>query len=483
VPETPVFGFDDFEVRPDEWLLLKGGNPVPLEPKTFRVLVYLLRNPGRMVTKEELLTAVWDDTAVSENSLTRSIASLRRHLGDDARDPRYIATVHTEGYRFVFPVEVMGEKKKGAADEPRTSSGEEGRSWASRVDRRRFVLFGLTAVLLAVLVGSGVVMNQQRNRRSLAATRFRVVPITSVRGVVGNPAISPDGKQVAFFWEPERGDLGSAEGKSGLYVQLAGGGGEPLYLAHSKLGLVAHATWSLDGREIAFGRCDDQGGGAIYSVFALGGPEHKITDAICMFGDAGYPTFTPDGKSMLMVDRCEGKQAGGVVVFSLENAQKRCISDPPLGHVTDLHPVLSPDGQTVAFIRMSTWTVADIFTVPLKGGIPRRLTSENKHIWQLMWSADGKSIIFLSGENGIDGLRRVSAEGGSIEAETQYPGVGTLSKDGSRLAYQQPNWFFASSATIQRADVSRAGESVRGTQPRGDFRGLREYCSELDARR
>lgn len=106
MPETTIFRFADIEVRPAEWLLLRAGAPLPIEPKAFRVLVYLLRNPGRLVSKNELLDAVWDDVSVSENSLTRSIASLRRQLGDDAREPKFISTVHTEGYRFVCPVTI-----------------------------------------------------------------------------------------------------------------------------------------------------------------------------------------------------------------------------------------------------------------------------------------------------------------------------------------------------------------------------------------
>ena len=59
-----------------------------------------------MISKEELLNAVWGDTAVGDGSLTRSIFLLRRLLGDDPREPRYIETVATVGYRFVFKVEV-----------------------------------------------------------------------------------------------------------------------------------------------------------------------------------------------------------------------------------------------------------------------------------------------------------------------------------------------------------------------------------------
>src|ERR1700759_1222601 len=104
-----VFRFDDVEVRQREFLLIKAGEALPVEPKAFRVLLFLLQNPGRLVTKDEILGAVWSDCAVSDNSLTRSIATLRRLLGDDPREPRYIATVQTVGYRFLCPVEMADE--------------------------------------------------------------------------------------------------------------------------------------------------------------------------------------------------------------------------------------------------------------------------------------------------------------------------------------------------------------------------------------
>src|SRR5579863_3494956 len=101
-----VFRFSDVEVREREFTVLKAGEIVPVEPKAFRVLLILLRNPQKLIAKEELLNAVWGDAAVTENSLARSIALLRRLLGDDTRNPRYIETVATVGYRFVGKVEV-----------------------------------------------------------------------------------------------------------------------------------------------------------------------------------------------------------------------------------------------------------------------------------------------------------------------------------------------------------------------------------------
>ena len=84
-----VFRFADVEVREREFCLVKGGEVLPVEPKAFRVLLFLLHNPQKLITKDELLDAVWGNTAVSENSLARSIALLRRLLGDDLHSRRW----------------------------------------------------------------------------------------------------------------------------------------------------------------------------------------------------------------------------------------------------------------------------------------------------------------------------------------------------------------------------------------------------------
>jgi TolB-like protein/Tfp pilus assembly protein PilF len=119
-----VFRFSDIEALESDFVLTKAGAPVAVEPKAFRVLLFLLRNAGRLVTKEEILTAVWNDCSVSDNSLTRSVATLRRMLGDDTRQPRYIATIPTLEYRFICPVTVSEESLStlGAARSSKSTS-------------------------------------------------------------------------------------------------------------------------------------------------------------------------------------------------------------------------------------------------------------------------------------------------------------------------------------------------------------------------
>jgi DNA-binding winged helix-turn-helix (wHTH) protein/tetratricopeptide (TPR) repeat protein len=101
-----VFRFDDVEVWEREFTLIKAGKVLTVEPKAFRALLFLVHNPQRLISKEELLSTVWGNAAVTDGSLTRCIWLLRSLLGDDIRDPRYIATVATVGYRFVCKVEV-----------------------------------------------------------------------------------------------------------------------------------------------------------------------------------------------------------------------------------------------------------------------------------------------------------------------------------------------------------------------------------------
>lgn len=100
-----IFCFDRFQVDDTAFRLIADGAPVSLEPKALRLLLYLIENRGRLVRKHEIFDAVWADAAVTESALTRSIGLLRKTLDDDSREPRFIETVPTAGYRFIAHVD------------------------------------------------------------------------------------------------------------------------------------------------------------------------------------------------------------------------------------------------------------------------------------------------------------------------------------------------------------------------------------------
>src|SRR6186713_78318 len=87
----------------NEWAWC-GARRLPLTPRAFAVLRHLVEHRGRLITKEELLTAVWRDAIVSDAALASGIRDLRKALGDSSHAPRYIQTVHRRGFRFIGPV-------------------------------------------------------------------------------------------------------------------------------------------------------------------------------------------------------------------------------------------------------------------------------------------------------------------------------------------------------------------------------------------
>ncbi|TMA93696.1 MAG: hypothetical protein E6J77_04750, partial [Deltaproteobacteria bacterium] len=92
----------------DAGLLRSGETAISLRPKTWAVLCYLAQRPGVLVTKEEILDAVWAGTAVTEATLTKSIGEIRDALHDEVRHPRFVETVHRRGFRFVSASEGVG---------------------------------------------------------------------------------------------------------------------------------------------------------------------------------------------------------------------------------------------------------------------------------------------------------------------------------------------------------------------------------------
>jgi DNA-binding winged helix-turn-helix (wHTH) protein/TolB-like protein/cytochrome c-type biogenesis protein CcmH/NrfG len=110
-PQSNVFEFCDFRLDAAKRLLLKGDDkvPVPLTPKVFDTLLYLVEHHGETIEKDRLMNAVWTDTIVEENNLSQNISILRRILGEKRGEHRFIATIPGKGFKFIAPVSVRRE--------------------------------------------------------------------------------------------------------------------------------------------------------------------------------------------------------------------------------------------------------------------------------------------------------------------------------------------------------------------------------------
>jgi DNA-binding winged helix-turn-helix (wHTH) protein len=115
--------FDCFELDEADARLARAGEPVPLAPKPFAVLCALARKPDKLVTKNELLDAVWGHRFVTESVLKSAISEVRAALGDDPKQPRYIETVSRRGYRFIaaalsFPTQGAAAVERNGTSSP-----------------------------------------------------------------------------------------------------------------------------------------------------------------------------------------------------------------------------------------------------------------------------------------------------------------------------------------------------------------------------
>jgi DNA-binding winged helix-turn-helix (wHTH) protein/tetratricopeptide (TPR) repeat protein len=110
-----VYLFEEYELDEGNFCLSRHGQRIPLEPKSLNVLLILVAGQGKLFKKDAILEAVWKKTFVEETTLTRAVALLRKQLGDDPRNPRFIETVPTLGYRFIAPVTIPPQMERNGA--------------------------------------------------------------------------------------------------------------------------------------------------------------------------------------------------------------------------------------------------------------------------------------------------------------------------------------------------------------------------------
>jgi Tol biopolymer transport system component/DNA-binding winged helix-turn-helix (wHTH) protein len=489
---TPrAWRFGVFELDAPSGELRRNGTVVKLREQPARILLLLLENAGQMVTREQLRQHLWpSDTFVDfDHSLNSAVMKLREALGDSADKPLYIETIPKKGYRFVAPVSHPADTQNGGAPSQSTAGSgpavsdireqgngsieapsktpDETQGHGRLLSRKVAVLIllvvsaiGITALIRSTSLRSALLPSKSEPKPSSdepnrMSPNLRSSILTSAPGEAHSPSFSPDGRQIAFVWD------GVERRHYDIYVQLVGSD-TPLQLTHHKSGdgVPGPPQWSPDGREIAFARCNSERDG-VYTVPALGGPERRLTNSPCRNSLAGRPIWTPDSKAMVMLDQCAAGGSRGLMLFSFATGEKRCLAAPDSPGDLAADDALSPDGQTVAYLRC-TDVACEIHTVPLTGGVPKRLVLEDQGIWNLMWTPDGKYIVFNSNRGNMMRPWRVLVAGGPLEPEMTYPGVGSISQDGRRLAYTESQT--GEAPAIWRADLSNAGGPVLRTR-------------------
>src|SRR5262245_30183421 len=160
-PIRRVYEFNGFRLDPAERLLLRAGRPVALPPKAFEMLVVLVSNNGRLLTKDELMRAVWADAIVELNNLDKNIYVLRKALAEDETGHKLIETVRGHGYRFTAPVTELEARQDAVALHaaengapvlatlPMPDGSRQGDRWSLWLRQHQGALFTIAILLLA----------------------------------------------------------------------------------------------------------------------------------------------------------------------------------------------------------------------------------------------------------------------------------------------------------------------------------------------
>ena len=378
------FAFGSFVLLPSRRELVQGGIPVQLTPKAFDLLLMLVQERQRVVSKSELMDALWPDTAVEEASLTQLVFLLRRALAGSDDGERFIATVPRRGYRFVADIEVL-EETPGRAD-------------PAAVRRRSARPAAVALVALVGVIGSLAGLWRLAGGSPDDPAPPQYVKLTSSSGVHLWPSVSPDGKSVlysattSYGHEPEQ-----------IYLQAIGGLA-PVCLTCGTPGRKLSPVFSPDGVRIAFAL--GQGEGGIFVMARDGSSPRRLTNR------GFHPAWSPGGDEIVYSTRRTDwipveayRSTSELWVVNVTSAQSRRLD------VEDARdPAWSPDGRWIAFWTRgeSGWS-RELFIVPAAGGAPRRVMGE-AHNWNPVWGVGGSALLFLSNRAGPRGLWRVPVE-------------------------------------------------------------------------
>lgn len=408
--QAPDVYVGDALVQPSLNRITIDGKAIQVEPKVMHVLTCLLAEPGEVVSRDQLLETVWDETVAYDYMLNRAVSELRGIFGDDAQDPRVIETIRKTGYRVIAPVEVSPDAGDGQADavEVRPSV----RSKSASIQEDLETSFGAPWVLsrrtlmvggIALVVAAGILLVFQglRGQDGLPNATYEVLPLTSLDGREYDPALSPEGRQVAFSWD------GGGDGDFDLYVTSVDGEAQ-LPLADTPDD-ERHPAWSPDGQQIAFVRSDEETS-SIYVVSAMGGPARRLLD--CQTADPRGLTWSSDGQWLAYADRSAPDAPFRIHLFSLADRQTRVLTSPPEGTLGDIMPTFSPHGTTLVFVRAVSEVVKDLYRLSAEGGTPTPITSDHRKVSGVTWTNDGNHLLYTSTRSGMYRVWSVPLGGG-----------------------------------------------------------------------
>lgn len=459
------YEFKNFCLDTGERVLLRDDKRLPITPKVFHLLKFLIENGGRVVEKEVLMREIWAETFVEEGNLAFTVRQLRKALDDDARQPDFIETVPRRGYRFIAEVRrfetkdenfkppketlvpasngkynsparvarqrnhseraatnavvALADWRRATADEeefesfPAIAAAEKAKKSVKLqlvpanplVENKRSNYFYVLAGLIFTVVSAGFGFGLYRYAGGVSPIVFQAGQVTRLTssGRVKSVVISPDGNFTIYAQEEN-------DGRQSLWMQHVGSESN-VQIARSSD--VEYRTLNItpDGNSIYYIDANQ----TLYQIPVLGGTAKKIAGNLLQNSAVG---FSPDGKQFTFVRRLE-KDASALYVINSDgtNEQKVVSIEQPMRLQDD--PAWSPDGKIIA-CPIVTAGLFKIFAVQLADGKTALISpKESSAIRKLAWLPDSNSLIFIGTAQGnFHQLFQISYPGGEVRQIT-----------------------------------------------------------------
>ena len=396
------FRLGDWLVEPDLNRLTRNAESLLLEPKSMDVLVYLSERPGEVVSADEIIGAVWQGRPMGDNPVYKSVAKLRRSLGDDAGEPRYIATVAKKGYRLV--ADVSPYEAPAAVGTRRRKSDSISRQYAPVVG----------AMLIGVILAAVFFWRPDIEPLSLQS-------VSGFSGSHSQPSFSPDGRSVAF----------ASDTDGGQHIWILDLDDQAPRQITFGPGAESRPRWSPDGDTILFVRR-----GSLWLVDADGGNERELVR------HAYNPNWSHDGRRIVFERRYE------VWIANADGGEQSRVTGVPRKELplAPRWPAFSPSGEEIVYLDADVTPFADLWRVSVGDGKPVQLTFAPALSSAPVWTPDGAHIIYSSQRGGSRTLWKVNVRDSSAvpiltgSGDDDYPDI---SAEGSRLIYANRRERFA----------------------------------------
>lgn len=462
--------------------------PLRITPKSMGVLLVLVEQAGRVVSRDTLMAEVWPDTLPTNDVVTQAITQLRKAFDDERGNPSYIETIAKNGYRLLAPIQwIYAEAPDGRgpapdderwADPARTtakypaiagadpseplspvpfpdSSMPRG-TWTSIV-----AVLCTVALLVAALVAWTMLRNPEResakqpapvsSAQGLRAERpYRL--ITSMPGFEVSPTLSPDGGMVAYVAIPD------GQRNTSILVQTTEQT-QPRLLTRPPSGYDDSApAWSPDGRWIAFMRMGSNSC-SIRVVTPNARAEHEV--GVC--DRRTPPTFdwTPDSSGLIFGGMSGENGSLGLRVLDLDSGRWRSIEYPHQPDDLDTAPRFSPDGRWIVFVRNPP--LGDFWRIPAQGGNAERLSHLRADLRGWDWMPGGGGLLFSVMVEGDYRLFRLdTSTGEAVPAGIDDAQSPVVARGARALAFVQRRPYFG----LYRVNLAQHGQgSVHVIEP------------------